>query len=122
MNTTDNLRAIDPKDIPPLRETRHSALRRWADETAAAFLASDLEAAEVSGWPEGGKADQAAAKLREAVYNASGRANAAKVMQRKGRVFMQQPPKAGKVIAMPESSKRRVKMPKSSAGLNREVR
>lgn len=111
MSTTDAyIKPIDPTEIPPSREIKHGPLREWADEVVGAFIASDLEAAELTGWPDGSKTEAVITQLRGAVRRCAPELRTVKVTQRRGRMFIQQPRKPHSVIEMPKPSGKRVQI------------
>lgn len=108
-------------EVEMLGKKRLSKHTLWAEDAIGAFLDMTEEAVEITQWPEGKNASQIASCLKSNLSRLN-RTKDIRIKQHEGRVFMIRQPKAGKVVSMPDPSKRRIPMPQSSAGLKRGCR
>lgn len=106
------LKPINSDAIPEIREKgSKSAERIFAEKTVAEFLDSPDEAAEVTEIPNDYKPLKLAQLMRDAVWKA-GFKDKVKVMQRKDKIYITKPPRAKKVIQMPQANHRQNKVVK----------
>lgn len=118
------LKPIRPEQIPGNADKRNE-WQRWADSTIGAFLEMDAAAVEVIEHPEGKNPKSIAAYLRKASARLSSDV-AVSVLLSSDRIYMEKKPvkivDGCKIVDPFKPEKKRVKMPRSSAGLSKAVR
>lgn len=91
------LKPINVDDIPPVRTVSYCATRVFAEETVEEFLDSDEESAEVVEIPAAVKTQQLSQYLRQEIKRRH-RDKTVKVIQRKGRIYLQRARTEKKII------------------------